>query len=393
MKTLDLLEGILDRGWTAKTIAKANVEYYRLGEVSKKISRDSFVLAKGSQFYDGKSASFPLLKVSKIETGISPAQDSKLTVIITDLYQKQEDVNKLNTEIYNKYLNQSGNAVGILAIKSEFNGDVYIEDGTNRKFQYNTHDAQGRANSKGFRPFYAIFLGNYPDIADAFSRIKNSRSLPNDSQLVIFSPDHLVADLSYIKSLGDGYKQLPDGIYVRQSFSDGNVVVESVENKVELLEVDKSVAQPVSIPYNLPLKQLDNTLLFDPNDIKIEVIINKVDSIEKKWKPEQKGSALEQAVELSKWQVDQSNNLNFVTTIKPEALSVPGLYTFAFEAIAQDIKAETWWTEWSTDNNFSNDWKTYNLKSFLDSLQRDTSSLIRKRKVVIGRFCYAVQKN
>ena len=118
-----------------------------------------------------------------------------MNVIITDLYQKDSDITKVNLEIKNNYLNSNlvdkGYAVGVMAIKSEFQGTVYTELSSTSQFSYNT---QGKKPLQ-YHPFYVIFLGKYSDIDTYFTKlIKNGGELLQDSKLVIFSPRSILKE-------------------------------------------------------------------------------------------------------------------------------------------------------------------------------------------------------
>lgn len=389
-QTIELLDQTFFVGKQSR--AKSLVEYYRLGETSKKTPREGYLQARLPKFYNGSDPNFPDLKVSKIETAITPADDNKLTVIITDLYQDGEDVTKLNKKIEDNYFNtQKGFAVGILGIKSEFNGDVYIEDGTNRKFTYNTNDTKGNPiKSKEFRPFYVIFIGQYRDIDFYFKNLSDSKKLPEDSHLVIFSPSHLVNEVAYLQ----GSPNIPPGLNRVASLNNGQVAVETKDKKNEFFEIDRTATQDLPIEYSIPLQPLSNTLLVEASSINVEIIqIKAYDPLAKMWKVQPQGSPFAKALELNQWQIDEKKNLKFVTTIKPNDIPDPGVYLFTVDAVAKGVQEQEWWSQWSSSDNTNNDWKTYNLEAFLKGLKGSTDNSIAKNKVAIGRFCYAIQKN
>ena len=135
---------------------KLPVEYYRIGTPMQKItSSDYYSYGASSVFYDGSNAKFKAVS-SPIDASVVPdAKDhKKMTVIITDLEQNSGDVTKLNKRIQDAYFNtqKKDYAVGVWAVKSEFNGKIYIQEANNIKtFNYNS----GKQPDK-LRPFYVL---------------------------------------------------------------------------------------------------------------------------------------------------------------------------------------------------------------------------------------------
>ncbi len=380
-QTIESLQNILFLG-TSRQITE---EYYRLGETPQKINRQQYRDARQPKFYSGTD--YPLLKTVKIENAIEAAQENKLSVIITDLYQASEDVNQINRRIEQNYLNvnniEADYAVGIVAIKSEFNGEVYREDDSGSKFRYTTHNTQGN-KIKEFRPFYLIFLGKYSDIAFYFNKISKENKIPTDSQLNIFSANHLIEEVSYL----DG-EAVPQKKSVQKIAAVGSPRIEVNEEKIHLFRVNANPDKEIPINYSVPLRLYSHTLLPFSN-IETETTVQIFDNLEKKLL-ESNDSGLKQALQLNQWEKDGEGNLKFVTTIKPNRLQDSGFYYFTIDAKAKGVAAEKWWSEWSSSNNNSQDWKTFNLEPFLQGLQVSTNTLMAKSPPVIGRFCYGIE--
>jgi hypothetical protein len=402
IQTIDLLDQTLLTGWTPAPRNQLQVEYYRLGETFNKINRKDYLLARQTKFYSGTDANLPLLRVSRIENAITPATDDKLTVIVTDLYQEDEDVTQLNRKIIQQnYFNPSnpGYAVGILAIKGEFNGDVYLEDGTNRKFVYTTNDSQGNAiKGKDFRPFYVIFLGRYSDISDYFNNLSNTKKLPEGSQLTIFSPSDLVKNVSYLQES----PKTPEGLQKVQALNSDRLTIDN-QDKIELLAIDKGFTQDLPVNYQVPFQPLNHTLLVDPDFIQTEINIQTSAASINSQQPESSDVAtalqklppnhqMYKALEFSQWKID-NNNLSFLTTIKTNIFTESEIYLFTVDAIAKKVQTESWWSDWNANTNISNDWRTYNLLPFMEGLKNSTDNFLQNNKVVVGRYCYGIQKN
>ncbi|RAM51508.1 MAG: hypothetical protein C6Y22_10600 [Hapalosiphonaceae cyanobacterium JJU2] len=394
-ETIDLLERTLFIGGTPRSISQE--EYYRLGETPEKIAsgRQGYLESKQRKFYDGSA--YPPLETVKIENAISDAQENKLTVIITDLYQAREDVSNINRKLEEYYLNLNNQkadyAVGILAIKSEFNGKVYVEDETRGEFLYATNDQQGKPIAE-FRPFYVIFIGQYNDISYYFDKISKDNKIPADSHLTIFSANHLVKELSYV----DGEPKQENN-EIKKIAAIGSPRIEINQQKIHLYQINQTSKPEIDLNYKVPLATYNNTSLpftddvsQTSNNIETDAKIQVFDQLSKTLKDEPKNSQLEKALEFGRWQRNGQNNLNFITTIKPSIFPKPGFYYFIVDAKAKGIEPEKWWSEWSSTKNISRDWKTFNLEPFLLGLKASTDRLMQENKPVIGRFCYGIEK-
>lgn len=391
-QTLELLDSTF-------SLSSSKVAYQRLGTSIQQLSRERYKQdTQSPNFYNGKTPQYPALSVSQIEKAIAPqAQDNQLVVIVTDLYQKNSDITKVSKEIKNNYLNAEqkakGYSVGIIAVKSEFNGTVYTEDAATPKFTYSTD----RKQPDKYHPFYLIFLGKYSDIDNYFNKL--TEKLPEDSKYVIFSPQYLLQEISHFQ---DTNTQLPDELDINNplSLNNGKLAVDKNE-RLELLEIGKKEKNNISLNYNVFLKSHRHTLLFKDTSIvpqlKPKLTNNNSDS-----QPDSQinNSSLERAFEFTDFQLQAKPNqgeqgLSFTTKIKPSEMN-PDIYLFTVDAIAKDLQDQQWWDEWSsTDTNFTDGSRTYNLAQFLGELKTLTTDVMNKSdaQAIVGRFCFAIQKN
>jgi len=383
-QTLELLDSTF-------SLSSSKVEYQRLGTNTQQISREQFKQdAQSPGFYNGKNPNYPALSVSQIEKAITPqSQDNRLVVILTDLYQKNSDVTKVSKEIKKNYLNaeqkEKGYAVGIIAVKSEFNGVVYTEEVTTPKFPYSTSKNQ----SEKYHPFYVIFLGKYSDIDNYFSKL--TEKLPEDSKSVIFSPQYLLQEVSHFQKTAP--KQLPNDLDINrpQSLNNGKLAVDKNEN-LELLEIGKKEKHDISLNYDVSLKKSKHTLMFKDTSI--------ISSL-KNDNPQTQidNSSLEKAFSLTDFKLKDPANqeeqgLSFTVKIKPSEIS-PNIYLLTVDAVAKDLQEQQWWDEWSsTDANLTDGSKTYNLAQFLGELKSLTTDVMNNSnpQAVVGRFCFAIDK-
>ncbi|MFN0139889.1 MAG: hypothetical protein ACKVQW_07350 [Pyrinomonadaceae bacterium] len=141
-------------------IAGGEVSFWKFGNEPVSIKREDYLKADKPVFYPNTQD----LKETRIQNVISQANESHLTLVVTDLFQESADINVLISLIKEKYVKKNI-AVGILAVKSQFNGTVYNVGTNDRTFNW----ASGDDPSK-FRPFYILAFGKYGDINNYFEK-------------------------------------------------------------------------------------------------------------------------------------------------------------------------------------------------------------------------------
>ena len=145
---------------------KSDTEFIKFGDSFKKMNRDEFLQMNQAAFYDQKDTS--LQKV------VEQADAKKLNIIITDLFQTNQDIDSLMVSLKNKGLTD-GNAVSIIGMKSQFNGKIF-DIGKN----LSTVDYASNDDPQTYRPFYLLVFGNANDVRTFTSAyVKNA---PSNSQ-------------------------------------------------------------------------------------------------------------------------------------------------------------------------------------------------------------------
>jgi hypothetical protein len=381
---------------------KLPVEYYRIGSPMQKItSSEYYNYGITTTFYDGSSNRFPEVSSPIDAAIISPEKEQKkMTVIITDLQQNSGDVTKLNKLINDTYYNIENRdyAVGIWAIKSEFDGKIYLEGNNPRSFDYNT----GQESAK-FRPFYVLFVGPYGDIKYYFSQLKkyntNQALLNSDnSKFMIFHPDHILDKISVLDVTP---MSLPQGITEPFSLVNGGVVVS--KSNQEMLKLSSSLKQSSTINYGVSFLHSEYSLMLDPSTIQAQVKGEKFDRFKRTFVQVDSNSEIISAIELKDWQIlPEENQAKFAAVIQPDKLSEPGIYKLQFDLINSSLAFPNWWKEWDwqTRTGEEDGSKTYNLQEFFTALKVRTETIqseIAKSPQhsgwFIGTLCYAIQKD
>ncbi len=371
-QTLDLLDRASTTTW--KT---SQVQYFRFGVAKEQIDRQAYLQAKLPEFYTGNNSVF---RVSQIESAITPAAKDRVSIIVTDLYQKDSDTNLVLQKLKKDYL-QKGYAVGIIAIRSEFDGIVYDVGIKNTQFAYST---QGKKLEQ-FRPFYVLVLGSYSNISNYFNEIKKTNNnLIKDEQFVIFYPQ-IVSQASVFQA--ENLPDLPRGIRRLKTINDGKVLMKVNKQPIEIININKNTDNAYSINYQVPYNPLPYTLPIEPAAVAINSITKTFDNTTKDF---QQVNGLK-ALLLNDWKTDKSN-ISFVTKINSNDIE-PGVYLFTVDVIPQDLKDWKWWQEWNSNESSFDGAKTNNLLTFFQGLKSLTTELLAVNKASIGRFCYAIKKN
>ncbi|NET17734.1 MAG: hypothetical protein F6K08_35375 [Okeania sp. SIO1H6] len=388
VKTIQLL----DRTFPVSDL----VEYYRVGGPEKQnINRSKFLEATTERFYRQDRVT------SNLAGAIVPQKEGKeLLVLISDLYQDRGDVTVVNQKIREHYLNKEGYAAAILAVRSEFNGTVYVV-GSNREdfnFPYNT---EGKPIEE-FRPFYVIFLGPYEHILYYFNKLKrDGGELMKNSEFTIFSPSNIINDLSVIGELTNPDKPIP-GLRRPSSLNNGKVAIELPNSQaIELLEINRNFQEEIPIEYKVRLPILNQyTLPPSGNSIQAKISESKFfDESTKELISSSQGSTIStkllNSIQFSTWDVGNDRELSFTTTIKPNELPQPNVYFFQVDVLANGLGKQDWWQQWNCENrDCENDGsKTHNLEHFLLGLKSITTDLMENNPIKLARLCYAIQKN
>lgn len=109
-------------------------------------------------------------------------------------------------------------------------------------------------------------------------------------------------------------------------------------------------------------------------------------------------NSLQQALTIKDLKLDEKKqNLEFVTNLNLNNLSTPQIYLFEVDLILDDIIGLDWWNEWSSNSNNQNfdGSKTQNFSIFMNKLKSLSLASLKNEdnNVLIGRFCFGIQKN
>ncbi len=376
---VQLLPSLADavvRGWK-----KSKVDYYKFGSYVSPIggnhsnSSSGYLLASEKEFYTDKKINLE----TNIQKVIDHSDPNGLNIIVTDLFQTDNDIVLLVNKLREKYL-QKGLAIGLLGLKSRYKGTIY-DVGVGKEKNY----------YEGFRPFYLVILGEYADIVQYFNKLRIAGAFyVSKDNFIIFS-HHLVesplsfdgARANFISGLRETNRLLP-----RDAPKDHRV--KQFEAHVEK---SQSSSRNIEMQFTFKYKGLDYAIPFRSNELECEVIANKNESrsgggfschrekAEVELVPVDPRSLDIQTIKLSQ------KDLKFTARLEPSLLKGEGIYSYHIIIRPQTDAYEipTWCQKWNMGITFDGS-KTVNLNRFVGNLLEST---IQARKPKIADFyCY-----
>lgn len=390
-KTLNLLESLFELG--VPTRAEINKKYYRAGqslegEINQELSKNIYRQAQSRDFYIGKTSQFTAEFTSQLADAIYPPEkNDKLSVIITDLQQSQDAVTVLNAKIEKAYLKKDGYAVAVIGMRGEYKGTVYFDSPIYRDFIYDTSTVD---NLEEMRPFYLILMGPYSDVSFYVEEFQNKGGqIARESEIVIFYPGNPVSQVSHFQSLP---RELPQGVNRPFSLQNKQVSLEVSSPPYELLEIlPWNQDSEITLPYQTDYQPLE--YLLPIHNLRTRITAYKFDEVEENFIED---LSLRRALEVKDWY--PNNDLEFTTVIKQNNLNEPGIYVFTVDAEVSNLEQLSWWQEWDWESSKTSNQdgsKTDQLLTFMNNLKRTTEQLMAQspQPPIIGRFCFAIQKN
>lgn len=391
-QTLELLDVIATASWSRD---KSTIDYYRFGTERQGISKQTYISAQKPNFYERGG----VFQDGQITAAIPPSPTNRLSIIITDLYQTDADISSVIGKLKKEYL-QQGYAVGILGIKSEFNGQVYDIGVRQVSRSYKTDGQQ----PKRFRPFYLIILGSYQNIAYYFEQLqKESKRLIEPEQFIIFYPR--VIETSSALNLDRFTSEIPrrqNKLRKIPTFNNRQVrgkIIDKTSTLALLLQEDASETY-----------ELKQTISYFPSLYTLQVDPSQPDA----FIPQNNGEIFDldaqkfqpnnsQGIQFSNWQINETESepkLTFSTSVDSKKIQ-PGIHTFAVNLIPNRFKEPQWWSKWNFDertfdrnNNANFDGSTtLNLLNFMKGMKTVTSELVETNSPFAASLCYGIQRN
>lgn len=150
----------------ASTWKKDNIQFIKFGDGYHKLNREQFLQIDKTIFYEQLDTS--LQKV------VENVDEKKLNIIVTDLFQTNQDIESLMLAIKRKCFANNDGALAVLGLKSQFNGRIYDIGKNLAAYDYASND-----DVDSYRPFYFLIMGRDVDVrtfVNAYSKKFEDRS-------------------------------------------------------------------------------------------------------------------------------------------------------------------------------------------------------------------------
>ena len=396
------LESVVVSGWEDGT-----VDFFRFGEQVEPIDRNTYLNVAHIDFYENENINRETF-IQKIidyenplggdeieidntpETAtetdasstpeastevVAPAQEinerqteSRLVVIVTDLFQDNSDINLLVTQLKEKYI-KNGLEVGLFGLRSQFDGTVY-DTGIGEAPIVHRSDPQ---EPKTFRPFYLLVLGKYTDIAHYFDRL-TANEFP-EAQTIIFSR-YLVSPLL---SFSGASIEPPENL-------NGKTFVRSEDPRLEQFQITKG-SNPAKISATLKYTLLPHAMFFDANTFEPSINAKHAPMGETKRNPDAE-ECLKVLSTLSK--NEDGNELTVEFNIASSTLPSKAVYLYevTLSPGIDTYRAPDWCSDWDMGSE-RNGSKTLNLVNFVRDLSQVTA---REHRPKIAKFHFYIEK-
>lgn len=359
-QTVPLLERGVIEGWKGGQVA-----FHKFG--------DEIAPLPGRQYLDAAKATFysdaKYNRKTYIERVIDRAELDHLTVIVTDLFQDNADVNQLSEKLKQKFI-ANGLAIGVLGIRSQYKGAVYDVGADNYTFAYTAEEKPETG-----RPFYLLAFGSHANIARYFDTLQSSGINAFPEKHVLILSHFLTAQPA---SFTSAKLKTADRI---SEISLSNLLTPGYAgDQVKAFKITKGKAE-AHFSTEWPYQPLPNALEYSSN----------LQSDVESWKGEDTG-----AKELVLSENQQAiRALNVVATLIPEnppfnqlqihadlkvgEIPVAGTYRYRVRLRPGRYGLPSWVSEWNMRDPEIKAWhlhpsdfngaKTYNLENFLGTLQ------------------------
>ncbi|MFQ5640004.1 MAG: hypothetical protein ACE5IR_18650 [bacterium] len=152
----------------------ANVQFFKFGTKIKPIDRQGFKAAKAPAFYRERG----IFERTNIDSVINRTNNERVSVILTDLFQDDGDVNSIVLQIKEKCFVR-GVQTAVLAVPSDFNGTVFDA----RVAPYRYKSVPGDKST--YRPFYALMFGEERNLQRMLEFLKTAEYVDEEYILII----------------------------------------------------------------------------------------------------------------------------------------------------------------------------------------------------------------
>ena len=319
--------------------AGSSVRYYRVTDYLEGGMESADRMDARSEWFYGRGN-------TDLTTIVDSARTGNLSVVLTNLFQTDADINRVTRSISEKFLRDSL-AVGFAAMRYSFEGTIY-DIGYDHGTQW----------YEGDRPTYLMALGDHCAIAEFFD--STGPLLPSDARYAIFSPYAVQSPVTFdtIERTENLYQDRFEG-----------VPVDDFTRQVTIRDRDGAASFEASVstgpaPYSLLSSGAQELVL----DVSCE---ETADGNCRPADQEAFQARLQGGVEGARLAVD----------LDPKRLR-PTTYRYDIDFITEGTALPDWADAWNVDiseaepGDFPGD-RTQNLRRFIRQLQTDIEEIFR----------------
>lgn len=233
------------------------INYHKFGTRVKQITRNEAVF-QNPGFYNERG----IFERTSIDSVLVRADEAKSTIILTDLFQSEGDINQIVDQFKTRCF-VKGLDVGILMVPAEFSGIVY--DAKVAPYPYSST----KDDVSTYRPFYVIFVGMAPDFLHLIDALKSTavKNVISDDNILLL-PKQIVTgyEVNVEKNKDPQHKKTTQR-WVSRGYSGKNPFKNIY--RVTLTKGDEPIPMVVTIDNVMPVKYLPD---IDLDNIEIEVM-------------------------------------------------------------------------------------------------------------------------
>lgn len=373
IQTLQAIESAINTGW--KT---SQIHFFKFGTKILPLKNREHLKAVKTEFYQTKEAKLKTY-IEKVVNDPNTCTDNSLAVIVTDLFQDDADVSLLTDALKEKCIKKNY-AIGILGIRSQYDGIVYDVGIQSYSFPYKSNDA----DAETLRPFYLLILGKHADVANYFDQLKLSLPFISKDTFVIFSR-YIVNPLA---SFEGGSIDESQGL---QEVT--NIVLTNLQDsriKQFNIRKDSDVGFTVTLKYN----QLPYTIPFDAKHLKSDIIAEQYDPTAEFKESREVHQSLSHEIES----INLKKGFKLKLSLSPTTLPGNGIYRYGIivRPSRDAYNVSHWWNDWDMDLSRIDNWrrnpktfegsKTLNLKPFMNNLWY--ANFLTHQPKIARIYCY-----
>lgn len=334
---------------TAQTLVNTNEElkmkYYQFGEKFTAVNTPDKL--NNWDFYNYKD--------SYIDLAITNANLENLTLIVTDMGTEEEAAfDKLINKIGSQYISK-GYAIGILGVKSEYEGYVYSVEEKDDQVVVLTDNKPIRDT----HPFYVLILGKQENIINFYDNLKNFtlNDFPAEAYNFTLIP---LASKGIISNVSDQHLTL------ERLNADSSIFVDTDQYIDNIKANQYKISRQPRGEVGFKISGLNyETIKYIP--VTNSVIDNKLelqsyDSSQGKWIPVDKQDDIVRITDISD---SRSKTISMEIAVNPDnmlrntsyAICISSYFKQGNEADQPLFKVPDWVTEWTTDKKQIPLWK------------------------------------